>query len=187
MHAEGYRSHLAQQAAGLSTLASQETVADRISDLVGDLDSQMSHCQLQLMREHRCCSICHISYVVWLFLTLLITLRVVVRTVNFVRGRGTWKTLRQRENIFVVWWNKGWTLWMASIMCGGNQAPFIAWPIPSLQGSMEVAASCCGDVEAGILRLIKVEWQINGATARISFMTTWSGSVLDCRLGRRFI
>ena len=37
-------------------------------------------------------------------------------------------------------------VWMPGVMFRGSQAPFITRPIPSLQWSMVVAASCCGDV-----------------------------------------
>ena len=62
--------------------------------------------------------------------------------------------MRQRLNSLV---------WMPGVMFGENPAPLITRPIPSLQWSMVVAASCCGDV----FRALQ--------------------SALDLRLRRRFI
>ena len=35
--------------------------------------------------------------------------------------------------------------WMSSVTSGGNKATLLTWPVPSLQWSMVVVASCCGD------------------------------------------
>jgi len=61
---------------------------------------------------------------------------------------GTWRTLRPWERNFsgLMKQRLNSLVWMPSVMSGGNQAPLITWPVPSLQWSMVEAASCCGDV-----------------------------------------
>lgn len=58
---------------------------------------------------------------------------------------GIWWTLRPLKfsGLMKQWLNS--VAWKPSAMSGGNLAPLITEPVPSLQGSMAVAASCCED------------------------------------------
>ena len=82
--------------------------------------------------------------------------------------KGTWRTLGPWETKFsgLMKQRLKYLAWMPNIMSEGNQALLISWP-PSLQWSMVVAASCCGDVFQR-LELIIIIIIINFISRRLS-------------------